>query len=150
MERFSEFFINHWDLFAILAAILFMLLSGSVTQRLRGFKGIDPSGAVLLMNHDDAIYVDVRDESELKDGTVLGAIHIPLGQFGARMAELERYRERPIIVGCRSGSRSASACGKLKGKGFEQVYNLNGGMMAWQSAGLPLVKGNPRGKKRKA
>jgi rhodanese-related sulfurtransferase len=150
MERFSEFFINHWDLFAVLAFILFMMFSGPLMQRLRGFNGIDPSGAVLLINHQDALCIDVREESELKDGVILDSIHIPVGQFGSRIEELDEHKERPIIVGCRSGARSSGACGKLKSRGFEQVYNLTGGMMAWQSAGLPLDKGNKRKKKKKS
>ena len=85
----------------------------------------------------------------MKEGVVLDSIHIPIGQFGSRIEELDSYKERPIIVGCRSGARSNSACAKLKARGFEQVYNLSGGMLAWQSAGLPLDKGNKRKKKKK-
>ena len=56
---------------------------------------------------------------------------------GRRLAELEKYKGKPIIAVCRSGNRSGSACGMLKKAGFENLHNLAGGMQAWEQAGLP-------------
>ena len=149
MHQFGEFFFNHWDLFAALAIILAMLVFQTFGARLRGYKEIDPQGAVHLINQQDALLVDVREDREYRDGFIVGSQHIPLGKFGSRTDELEPYRDKPVIVGCRSGSRSATACAMLRKKGFGDVYNLRGGIMAWQSAGLPLSKeGGKRKKKR--
>jgi rhodanese-related sulfurtransferase len=148
MPRLLEFVINHWDLFLALAIILFMMFSGGLGSRLRGFKELNAQQAVQLLNHSNALMLDVREDSEYKDGHIIDALHIPLGKLGERMGELEKFREKSIIVSCRSGHRSSNACAKLRKSGFETVYNLKGGVMAWQSAGLPLQKPT-KGKKRK-
>ena len=148
MPQILEFAINHWDLFLALAMILFMMFSGGLGSRIRGVKELSPLEAVQLLNHDDAVLLDVREDSEYKDGHIIDARHIPLGKLGERMDELEKFREKSIIVSCRSGHRSSSACARLRKNGFETVYNLKGGVMAWQSAGLPLQKPT-KGKKRK-
>jgi rhodanese-related sulfurtransferase len=148
MPKLLEFVINHWDLFLALAIILFMMFGGGLSSRLRGFKQIGALEAVQLLNHENALLLDVREDSEFKDGHIIDALHIPLGKLGERQGELEKFREKSIIISCRSGHRSSTACAKLRKSGFETVYNLKGGVMAWQSAGLPLQKPN-KGKKRK-
>ena len=148
MPQLFEFVTNHWDLFLALAIILFMMFSGGLSSRLRGFSQVEPLEAVQLLNHNDPVLLDVREDSEFKDGHIINALHIPLGKLDSQMAELEKFREKPIIVSCRSGHRSSHACAKLRKNGFETVYNLKGGVMAWQSAGLPLQKPT-KGKKRK-
>ncbi len=148
MPKLLEFVINHWDLFLALAIILLMMFSGAISSRLRGYNQISASEAVQLLNHDNAILVDVREDNEFKEGHIIDAKHIPLGKLNERMDELEPFRDQPIVVNCRSGHRSASACGQLRKKGFTTVYNLKGGIMAWQSAGLPVQKPS-KGKKRK-
>jgi rhodanese-related sulfurtransferase len=148
MPQILQFVINHWDLFLALAIIVFMMFSGGLGSRLRGFKQVEPLAAVQLLNHDDSVMLDVREDSEYKDGHIIDTVHIPLGKLDQRMVELEKFREKPIIVSCRSGHRSSNACAKLRKHGFETVYNLKGGVMAWQNAGLPLQKPT-KGKKRK-
>lgn len=149
MQQYIEFITNHWDLFLALALILAMIFGGGIMSRLRGFKNIEPFQAVQFMNHDDALLVDVREEREVKEGIIRDARHIPLGKLKQNLNELENYKEKPIIVACRSGHRSATACAMLRKEGFATVYNLRGGVMAWQSAGLPLHKEGSDKKKRK-
>jgi len=146
MSQLIEFATNHWDLFAALAIILFMMFSGGLGSRLRGYKELGPSDSVQLLNHEDAVVLDVREDNEYQEGHILESVHIPLAKLGERMDELENLRQKPIIVSCRSGHRSASACARLRKSGFENIYNLKGGVMAWQNAGLPLQK---PGKKKK-
>lgn len=148
MSQFFEFAIHHWDLFLALAVILFMIFGSGLSSRLRGFQELEPGAAVALINHEGAAMVDVREDKEYADGHILDAIHIPLGSLGQRLGELDDLRQKSVIVSCRSGHRSASACAKLRKEGFEKVYNLKGGVMAWQNAGLPLQKPT-KGKKRK-
>lgn len=148
MQQFGEFFINHWDLFLILAITLAMLGFNLFGARLRGYQETDPMIAVQLMNHRDALFLDVREEAEIKSGLVPDALHIPLGKLVSRIQELEKYKDRPVIVGCRSGHRSARGCAILRKHGFETVYNLRGGVMAWVNANLPLHKGGKRKNKK--
>lgn len=131
---------NIW-LILLVALSGFMLLGGGgMLGRLSGVKQVGPQEAVLLFNHDDALLLDVREQSEWADGHIAGAKHIPLGQLKNRIADLEKYKGKPIVAVCRSGNRSGHACGLLKKAGFENVNNLAGGMMAWEQAGMPKEK----------
>jgi rhodanese-related sulfurtransferase len=126
--------------------VLIAIMSGTMLfwsffgNRIRGIKEVDHMGAMQLLNHKSALVLDVREQSEYDSGHILSSKLVPLGKLGARLGELEKYRERPIIVVCRSGMRSASACALLGKQGFAQVYNLNGGVTAWQKASLPLER----------
>ena len=124
-------------------------LTGGLNSRLRGFTNVDPTGAVQLINREEALILDVRENSEVADGLILGAIHIPLGGLKNRLGELEEFKSKPVIVGCRSGHRSSTACGQLKKGGFENVYNLKGGILAWKNAGMPLNKETKSKKKKR-
>lgn len=130
---------NIWTILIALTsgAMLFWSFFGN---RLRGIQEIDHIAAMQLMNHKNALILDVREQSEYDAGHILSSKLIPLGKLNERLGELEKYRERPVVVVCRSGQRSASACAFLGKKGFAQVHNLNGGIMAWQKASLPLEK----------
>lgn len=149
MDRLLEFSINHWDLVLALIIILAMTFGGGIMRRIRGFKEVTAVDAVTLINREHAVYVDVREDKEYAEGHIIDSIHIPLGQLTERVTELDAYKQQPVIVGCRSGSRSAMGCARLRKAGFEQVYNLKGGILAWQNANLPLEQVGKRKKKRK-
>jgi len=117
-----------------------MLLWSVFGNRIRGIKEVNCVEALQLINHKNALILDVREDSEYKSGHLLNAKWIPLGRLAERLGELERYREQPVVVVCRSGQRSASACATLGKKGFAQAYNLSGGVMAWQKSNLPLER----------
>ncbi len=82
-----------------------------------------------------AVALDVREDEEWAAGRIAGALHIPLGELGARQAEIPR--ERRIVCVCRSGSRSAAVTEALVRAGYE-AENLAGGLKAWKTAGLPI------------
>ncbi len=135
-----QFIQNNIGLVLIAVISGFMLLWSFFGNKLRGVKGVDSAGALKLINHQDACILDVREPEEFKSGHLLNAKSIPLGKLKERVGELERYRDKPIVVVCRSGNRSATACALLGRGGFVQAYNLTGGVVAWQKAGLPLEK----------
>jgi rhodanese-related sulfurtransferase len=117
-----------------------MLLWSLFGNRIRGINEVDCVAALQLINHKNALVLDVREDSEYNAGHVLNAKLIPLGKLGERAGELEKHKERPIVVVCRSGSRSEKACAMLGKLGFTQAYSLAGGIMAWQKANLLLEK----------
>lgn len=84
------------------------------------------------------LVIDVRQPGEYRDGHIQGAQLIPLDQLAGKLNTLPR--DRQIICVCRSGARSGNATRQLKSAGFDTL-NMNGGMMAWQRAGLPVSKG---------
>jgi rhodanese-related sulfurtransferase len=118
----------------------YMLLWSFFGNRLRGIKEVDTLGAMSLINRSNALVLDVREQNEYDAGHIINSRLIPKGKVKERIGELEKYRERPIVVVCRSGNRSESATAFLNKQGFTQVHNLTGGVMAWQKANLPLEK----------
>jgi rhodanese-related sulfurtransferase len=85
--------------------------------------------------------VDVRGASEFGNGHILNAVHVPHNQLDQHLSKLEKFKDRPIITTCRSGSLSAGVGNTLRKHGFAQVYHLTGGLAAWESANLPLSRG---------
>lgn len=135
-----EFVLNNISLIAMAIVSGALLLWPSLGHRLTGINGVDVAGAIQLINHQDALVLDVREDKEYAEGHISRARHIPLGQLATRLRELEKYKGRPIVVSCRSGHRSAGACRILRRNGFEHVHNLTGGMLAWQQASMPTER----------
>lgn len=141
MEQFIEFVGHHPYLFLAFSVVSGVLIWNILSDQITGIKSLLPQEAILLINHEEAIILDVREENEYVQGHILNSIHIPLNTLSDKMARLEKYRNRPIIASCMSGNRSARACSTLKKNGFDQIHNLKGGVIAWQNANLPLTKG---------
>ncbi|NOX28235.1 MAG: rhodanese-like domain-containing protein [Gammaproteobacteria bacterium] len=140
MAQFFEFIINHWILSSLFVFILMLLAMDGIRGKLLGFGEIKPDEAVRMMNHDDAAVLDVREESEYAEGHIINSVHIPLSLLENRTAELQKYKDRPLLVYCRTGNRSAQAASTLMKQGFSGVKKLSGGMIAWQGANLPVSK----------
>ncbi len=137
MEQIVEFVGNHWVLFFALGVILGLL----TVNLLQGNKGsVDPQAATSLINHQDAVVIDVRPKADFDKGHIINAINLPMNGFGKQIPTLEKHKSGPIIVNCRSGAQSSGACGMLRKQGYAEVYNLRGGIMAWQSANLPVTR----------
>lgn len=138
LKQLIEFVAVNWMLVLALVVILALIVRSYIGPGSRA--GLRPMDAVRLVNHENAVVVDVRTDQEFQAGHILNAIHIPLGAFEARMNELDKYKGRPIVMSCQSGNRSGRAIAILKKRGFDKIYNLTGGIMAWQNASLPLTK----------
>jgi len=139
MEQYLEFAANHPVLigafFVVLSALMWNLIANP-----GGKYNIEATEATAKINHEDGLVLDVRSMAEFKDGHILNAENVPLNGLNNNLKKLEKYKSRPIIAVCRSGSRSGAACNALRKAGFEQVFNLRGGMMAWESANLPVKR----------
>jgi rhodanese-related sulfurtransferase len=137
MQQLIEFTMNHWILVlafvAVAGFLIFNLLMGDK-------HAVDPTAATDLINHQEAVVVDVRPAADFNKGHIINAISIPSNGFANQIGALNKYKEKPIIVSCRSGAQSSTATMQLKKAGFEHVYNLKGGILAWQSANLPITR----------
>jgi len=98
---------------------------------------IDPAQLEQLCCEGPLTLLDVRTAAEVARGIIDGAKHIPLHELPFRASELNPASV--TVVYCQSGGRSAQACGWLASQGFERVYNLQGGTLAWARGGKPLV-----------
>ena len=139
INQLIEFSSNHPVLVLALFAILAMLIGGELRQRLSGVNEVGPGEATRMLNHDNAVMIDMRSDKEYHDGHVVNALHVPSPD---NLAALDKYREKPVIVYCNSGNRSVGFCSKLRKQGFSSVYNLRGGILGWQKAELPLSRNN--------
>jgi rhodanese-related sulfurtransferase len=106
------------------------------------FMNPEPPGTPATGLPDDAVMVDVREQDEWDRGHAAGAIHIPLAELPARIGELPEV-DGTLPIMCRSGNRSGRAVEWLVAQGFDAV-NAEGGMLAWQSAGKPMVSEDGR------
>ena len=138
MEHLNEFIAINW----IMILVWFFLLGMIIHSFIKASYDLSPQQVVQLMSHEaDSVIVDVREDSEFQSGYIQDSLHIPLSAFKSRINELDNYKQKNVILGCRSGSRSARACNMLKKNGFEKVHNLRGGIMAWENDNLPIRKG---------
>lgn len=129
------------NLLLVIAAVAsgVMLLWSFLGSRVSGINHVNTLEATRLMN-DDALMLDVREDNEWAVGHIPNAKHIRLGQLTKQIAEIEKFKDRPIVVYCRSGNRSARACALLKKSGFSNANNLAGGIIAWEQANLPITQ----------
>jgi len=137
-NQLNEFIANHLLLFMALLAILVMLVGSELRQRLSKITHVAPGEATRLLNHENAIMVDMRADKDYRDGHIVNAVHAPEDTAADK---LQKYRDRSLIIYCRNGQQAARLGGNLVKQGFEKVYNLKGGILAWQQADLPLSKG---------
>ena len=135
-----QFIQNNLMLIAVALLSGGMLVWPLIGRRVSGVKEVETLEATQLINHRDAVILDVREDKEFSTGHLPNAKHIPLGQLVARLKDVEKFKNKPIVVNCRSGARSATACGILRKNGFEEVYNLKGGINAWLQANMPVEK----------
>ncbi|NDJ61058.1 MAG: rhodanese-like domain-containing protein [Chloroflexi bacterium] len=104
------------------------------------FQVVDAAGyrSQFVESQADHVLVDVRTPGEYRDGHVPGAVNIPLEKLGARLSEVPQ--DKPVVLVCASGNRSASAAEQLVTAGYSEVYNLKGGTMRWMMNGFPIEK----------
>lgn len=117
-----------------------MLVWPWVSRRLSGAPELGALEVVRLINRKDALMLDVREPDEFGAGHVPNAKNVPLGQIDKRIGEIEKFKGKPVVVTCRTGSRSHAATSALKKAGFAEVVVLSGGFSAWQQANLPVEK----------
>lgn len=118
------------------AAIVGLVL---VAQQLQAADGVDVKQAQ-SMSKQGALLLDVRQPEEYSALHAPDAKLIPLGELSARLQEIASYKDKPIVVMCRSGRRSAQAVALLHDAGFTQASNVKGGIVAWESDGLEVVR----------
>ncbi len=128
--------VNSSKMFNIVLAIVAIVLLG---QFLMPVDGVSVKQAQ-AMTQQGALLLDVREPEEYAAMHAPNAKLIPLSELEARISEIDSYRDKPVVVMCRSGRRSAKAVEELKDAGFTQVSNMKGGITAWEKDGLEVVR----------
>jgi rhodanese-related sulfurtransferase len=111
-----------------------------IQKLMGGSNEIGTLEATRLLNQGTTLVLDVREASDFAAGHLPRARHIPLKDLPARLGEIGKYKERAVLVTCGTGPRAGAALRVLKRGGFNAVYQLKGGMVAWQQASLPVEK----------
>ena len=139
ITQLAEFATNNfWLVLAFLVTLA--LLIRSWTSDFGDKFSVGPTQATALINHDNAVVLDVRPQTDFDNGHIINAIATPMAQFSKQIDKLGKHKKKPIIISCRSGAQSQQACKQLRKAGFDPVYNLRGGILAWQNANLPVSK----------
>lgn len=141
MSSFLEFVVRHWVLVGLFAAaFVWLIIEESRHQSANGGARQSPEAVVMMMNHDNAVTVDLRDPNAFSSGHVAGSINVPFAQIEQNINKLVKYKQSPLVLVCNMGQHSAQAVAKLKKEGFEKIFILAGGLNAWKKANLPLMQ----------
>lgn len=93
-----------------------------------------------MMNQGKSLILDVRSSDQFAQGHLRDAKNIALADLSTRLGELNKFKAQAVIVVCGNGNLSARATTILQAAGFERAVRLDGGLAAWQAAGLPIAK----------
>ena len=134
-----SFFIENWILIAVAFSAGAMLVWPAVTAGGRT-GSLKPTEAVMLMNREKAVVVDVCEATEFAAGHVIGAKNLPLADLEAKLPATVKNKATPVILVCATGARANRALAIAKKLGYENAHSLSGGMGAWKAASLPVEK----------
>jgi rhodanese-related sulfurtransferase len=143
MNRFYEYVVHHPFLVAAAAILAVLAIVIELRQRAKGSSAVAPADAVRLAN-SGALLLDVRQGQEYEAGHIIEARNLPAAELAAKAETLKKYKEKPIVVYCESGTASGTAARTLRAGGFNKVVTLRGGLQSWRQENLPLVKGAAR------
>ena len=137
MVQFLEFIGNHPALTSMwmvtLGAIIFY-------HRRNSASSVAPQEAIMMINRENAMVVDVRERKEFESGHIVDSLNIPLNKLKQRLTELKNHEQKPLIVVCKLGQHSGEAAKLLQEAGHINVVRLTGGLSEWKAQSLPLVQ----------
>ena len=131
-----QFMAEQWVLIAGLATTLTLLL---VHESRKAGPALSIGEAVQLVNGEGGVFLDIREVQEFARGHITAALNIPVASLATRLGELEKFREKPIVVVCKMGQSAGSATKTLRLQGFSRAQKMAGGMMEWDAQKLPVV-----------
>ncbi|MAW49439.1 MAG: sulfurtransferase [Gammaproteobacteria bacterium] len=139
MDAYYNFILNNPVLFILFFVILSFIIFNEYKTITQKFKDITPQDAVFLINND-AFILDVRESTELTKGIIKNSKHITFSSVESSLDSIKKYANKPTIVYCKTGIKSATISNILTKNNFSEVYSMKGGFEAWISDNLPIVK----------
>lgn len=139
MQDVIVFVQHHWLLSLSIVIILVLLMILEFIKQRRNMLQLSPSQLVQRINHENAQVVDIRSADAYQKGHIIDAISIPIEELSTKLKKIEKFKSRPIVIVCGTGNESGKAAESLKNQGFN-TYILAGGIRAWQTADMPLIK----------
>ena len=138
MDNISHFASRHWQLVVAFVVIFIVLMIYEYYSLKKAGKAISTAQAIEQINHFSAVVIDLRPAEIFKKGHIIGAIRATEADF--RLPKMHQHKDKPVILVCTRGFESQKLAPKLASQGFSQLMTLEGGISAWQTAKLPLVK----------
>lgn len=134
------FFTDYTNLILIAALVISgaLLVWPKIAGRGRG--GLSAAEATQLINRRNAVVVDLRAAADFAAGHVPAARHIALDELQAKIGQIAKNKATPVLLVCQTGLQSNKASEAVRAAGYTEVHVLQGGLSAWQQAGMPVVK----------
>ncbi len=136
LAKFLEFITAHYVLSGTFIVLVVLLI---VQQSRNAGRNLSSRELTAMVNRDEAFILDIRPKKEFSTGHIVGSVNISNDQLKDKMVELEKHKDKTIIVVCASGMNAGGACAELKKAGFTAA-RLSGGITGWRSENLPVVK----------
>jgi rhodanese-related sulfurtransferase len=139
-EPSVTFFTDYSNLVLIAVALISgaLLLWPTIARRGRG--GLSAAAATQLINRRNAVVIDLRSAAEFGNGHLPSARHVEFAELQAKVAQLTKNKSNPVLLVCQNGQQSNKAARIVRDAGYAEVHVLEGGVNAWQQAGMPVVK----------
>lgn len=136
LAQLIEFVSNHYVLSSLFVVLLILFILNEMNK---GGRSLSNRELTALVNGDQGVVLDIRAKKDFDAGHIVGALHMPYEKLATRMVELEKHKDKTIIVVCAMGQTAGPACAQLKKAGYT-VAKLSGGMGSWRGDNLPVVK----------
>jgi rhodanese-related sulfurtransferase len=138
-RTFVSFFANYLNIALIAIALVSGVLLAWPTITRRG-HGLSAADATQLINRRNAVVLDVRTAEQYGQGHLPQARNYPFEELTAKASQISKNKSTPLLLVCQNGQRARKAEQVLTEAGYAEVYSLQGGLEAWQTAGMPVVK----------
>lgn len=139
MDRIIEFSANHPLLVMGFVAVLLVLLWTEVMRRLRGIPELAPAEAVPWINDPEAVVIDISSSADFNRGHIVNSRNLPASRLAQPDAEVQKLKDRKLLVVCKSGQSAVAAAQSLRKMGAERVAVLKGGITQWRSEQFPVT-----------
>ncbi|SRR6056297_990775 len=146
MEQVLGFIGNHPLLTGAFAVVLAALIATELGRLSRRWKELETHQAILLINRQDPLILDVSNSTDHAEAHILNAQHMPPSRIEAGNQTLMKAKDRPILIYCKNNQVAPQMATRLTKLGFEQVHVLKGGLSQWRADNQPVTRG--KGKKK--
>ncbi|MGF1724524.1 rhodanese-like domain-containing protein [Photobacterium nomapromontoriensis] len=149
MQQYIDFVTSNPILSVAWVGLVVAIITSFVKQKTAGYNVVTPNEATAMVNREDGVFVDIRSRDEYRSGHIAEALHILPSQIkDQNFGELEKHKNAPIIVVCKTGQTAQESAALLHKAGFENVNLLKDGLISWNEANLPLIRSKSgKGKK---
>ena len=130
---------KHWELVSGFVIVTILLVMEEVKSQ-GGHMAVTPTSVTHLINREDAVVIDLRDPSAYRAGHIVNAKNFPLSEFDRSQEKLKVFETKHLILTDSLGAKTVRLAMRLKKAGFQHVFILKGGMEAWKTAGMPMIK----------